>query len=635
MQQITVGQLGFRERERKGEKRRERERERERGRGVAFLRSLKWSKYVERMIYEMLVKTCSDLFATVNWLCLQIQLRCLCRLHCQSHQLHWTLHRWGLHRCLLKLSHSEKLGGIWFLDEGWSWRRHEYGQMQQITVGQLGFREREREGWHCFEVRSDQNMLREWYMRCWWRPVQICLPLSIDSACRFSWGAYAGYTVRATSFTGTSTDEGCTGACRSWVIVKSLEVWFLDEGGSSRRHEYGQMQQITVGQLGLRERERKGQKARERGRERERGDIVKICWENDIWDVGEDLFICLPLSIDVACRFSWGAYAGYTVRATSFTGTSTDEGCTGACWSWVIVKSLEVWFLDEGWSSRRHEYGQMQQITVGQLGFREREREKGREREREKREREKETEGWHCFEVRSDQNMLREWYMRCWWRPVQICLPLSIDFACRFSWGAYAGYTVRATSFTGTSTDEGCTGACRSWVIVKSLEVWFLDEGRSSKRHEYGQMQQITMGQLGFRKRERERRGVALLWSSKWPKREWYMICWWRPVQICLPLSIDVACRFSWGAHAGYTVRATSFTGTSTDEGCTGACRSWVIVKSLEVWFLDEGRSSRQSCKQGCRVCEIQRWTYDADTRRWWRPAQDMSPLLCHCWRTH
>ena len=325
--------------------------------------------------------------------------------------------------------------------------------------------------------------------------------------------ASVGYTVRATSFTGTSTNEGCTGACRSWVIVKSLEVWFLDEGWSWRRHEYGQMQQITVGQLGFRERESE----REREREREMGgiaskfEVIKICWENDIWDVGEDLFrsVC-HCQLTLLCRFSWGAYAGYTVRATSFTGTSTDEGCTGACWSWVIVKSLEVWFLDEGWSWRRHEYGQMQQITVGQLGLREREREKGRkgekgrEREREILERERER-GWHCFEVRSDQNMLREWYMRCWWRPVQICLPLSVDSACRFSWGAYAGYTVRATSCTGTSTDEGCTGACRSWVIVKSLEVWFLDEGRSSRRHEYGQMQQITMGQLGFRKRERER----------------------------------------------------------------------------------------------------------------------------------
>ena len=96
--------------------------------------------------------------------------------------------------------------------------------------------------------------------------------------------ASVGYTVRATSFTGTSTDEGCTGACWSWVIVKSLEVWFLDEGWSWRRHEYGQMQQITVGQLGLRERER------ERGGIASKFEVINICWENDIWDVGEDLF---------------------------------------------------------------------------------------------------------------------------------------------------------------------------------------------------------------------------------------------------------------------------------------------------------------------------------------------------------
>jgi len=50
MQQITMGQLGFRKRERE-----------ERG-GIA----LKFEVTKKRMIYDMLVKTCSDLFATVN-----------------------------------------------------------------------------------------------------------------------------------------------------------------------------------------------------------------------------------------------------------------------------------------------------------------------------------------------------------------------------------------------------------------------------------------------------------------------------------------------------------------------------------------------------------------------------------------
>ena len=107
------------------------ERDRGRGREWALLRS----DHVERMICQMLLKSWSEPFANY-WLCSQIQLRCLCRLHCQSHLHHWNLHRWGLHRCLWKLNHSGKIWrydflmkvGLWIWFNMGKWR-HKWWQM--------------------------------------------------------------------------------------------------------------------------------------------------------------------------------------------------------------------------------------------------------------------------------------------------------------------------------------------------------------------------------------------------------------------------------------------------------------------------------------------------------------------------
>ena len=133
-------------------------RERERGRGERGRgeRGREWallrSDHVERMICQMLLKSWSEPFANY-WLCSQIQLRCLCRLHCQSHLHHWNLHRWGLHRCLWKLNHSGKVWrydflmrvGLWiWLDMDKWWQVMANDKCKRHQNGGLAWLERKR-----------------------------------------------------------------------------------------------------------------------------------------------------------------------------------------------------------------------------------------------------------------------------------------------------------------------------------------------------------------------------------------------------------------------------------------------------------------------------------------------------------